>query len=213
MNMDYFRDFIPTTITLPSPDPFGRAQNKIVPATGIVREGPRIISGTEVGLRRGDNLFSATSAFVFSMAAYDGDLTLSVYDDAARQYRQILSLGTAGASDLFMQDDGNLVAYNPLGHVLWDSASRWHYSLPQNAFFRCQDDGNLVIYAFNGPALGYSGTFAGGRPGGPFGPPVWGLYPPPLPQPTGPRGGDGIGADSGGRGDTSGADQFRPGGP
>jgi hypothetical protein len=213
MTMDYFRDFVPKTITLPNPDPFGRAQNKIVPATGVVYVGPRIISGTEVGLRRGDNLFSATRAFVFGMAAYDGDLTLSVYDDASQQYRQILSFGTAGASDLFMQDDGNLVAYNPLGRVLWDSASRWNYNLRQQAFFRCQDDGNLVVYVFNGPALGYSGTFAGGRTD-PIGPGGWGRVwgaGGAGGGGTGHRGGDGTGADSGGADSAGGADVAFPG--
>jgi hypothetical protein len=188
--VDYFRDFVPKTITLPNPDPFGRAQEKIV---------------------GGDKLFSATQAFVFSMAKNDGDLTLSVYDEVIRQYRQILSLGTAGASALLMQDDGNLVAYDAAGKVFWDSARRWNYNLPQpKAFFRCQDDGNLVVYASNGAPLGYSGTFAGGRTG-PVGPAGWGLilYPPIVHPPPGGDGGrgDGGSGDVGPGGDAFGADR------
>ena len=55
-----------------------------------------------------------------------------------------------------MQMDGNLVAYNKSGGVVWNSASNGN----ERAVLLVQDDGNLVIYAVGMKAVFATNTSA-----------------------------------------------------
>jgi len=61
-----------------------------------------------------------------------------------------------GATELDMQMDGNLVAYNKSGGVVWNSASNGN----ERAVLLVQDDGNLVIYAVGMKAVFATNTSA-----------------------------------------------------
>jgi hypothetical protein len=130
--MDFFRDFVPRSAPLPDPDPFKRAR------------------GT---LKVGDNLFSATRAYMLTMQS-DGNLVLYALDDHALavdaprgKYTIVLwSSGTKGLGGTHcdMQEDGNCVVKNSANEPLWCSGTQNH----PGTFLRCQDDGNIV---FHGP--------------------------------------------------------------
>ena len=139
----FHRDLLPQSSPLPHPDPYLRAQTQLLP---------------------GDSLLSATGAFLFAMANR-GDITLSVWDESIAGWRQILSFGTNGATKCVMQDDGNLVV-SKNSTPIWSSMPYWYTALPghdSHSFFRCQDDGNLVVLTGAGAPLGSSNTYAGPR--------------------------------------------------
>ncbi len=148
---NFFRDFVPRSTPLPNPDPFRRARGS---------------------LRGGDRLFSATRAFLLVLQD-DGNLVLYAIDDATLppdvtqgKYTTALwstrTVGWPGGVELIryldMQDDGNLVL-NDEGIPVWSSGTEGN----PGAFLRCQDDGNLVIYAPDGTPLWSSNTYAGPR--------------------------------------------------
>jgi hypothetical protein len=142
MDMDFFRDFVPKSAPLPNPDPFMRAR------------------GT---LKAGDNLFSATRAFLLTMQS-DGNLVLYALDDdvlAADATRgkytvALWSSGTRGLGGTHcdMQDDGNCVVKNCANEPLWCSGTQNH----PGTFLRCQDDGNVVFYAPGGAVISATNT-------------------------------------------------------
>jgi hypothetical protein len=126
-------------------------------------------------LKKGISLYSPSGAFRFTLQA-DGNPVIEVVNDAvlprAWQSGQPLELDTIpwtviwnnntndqGISEVDMQWDGNLVAYNGTGPDR-------NGTLPSNtngnqgAFLRMQDDGNLVIYSSDGAALWASDTNA-----------------------------------------------------
>lgn len=141
--MDYFRDFVSSP--LPQPDPYQRASQQ---------------------LNVGDTLFSGTRAFKVVIAT--SGLVLYTIDDATLpaditqgQYNQIWS-STPGPSPVVrcnMQTDGNLVAYDNGGYPVWATGTQGH----PGAFFRCQDDGNLVLISPDGTVLKHSDTYSGPR--------------------------------------------------
>jgi hypothetical protein len=143
--MDFFRDFVPRSARLPNPDPFKRAR------------------GT---LNVGDNLFSATRTFMFTMQS-DGNLVLYALDDdtlAADTTRgkYTVALWESGTNGLGgthcdMQDDGNCVVKNSANEPLWCSGTQNH----PGTFLRCQDDGNVVFYAPGGSVISATNTGAG----------------------------------------------------
>jgi hypothetical protein len=63
------------------------------------------------------------------------------------------TLGTNGTR-VIMQDDGNLVIYDPQEHPVWASNTAGH----PGAWLIVQDDGNVVIYDTNGNALWATNT-------------------------------------------------------
>ena len=140
--MDFFRDFVPKSAPLPNPDPFMRAR------------------GT---LKAGDNLFSATRAFLLTMQS-DGNLVLYAPDDhvfAANATRgkytvALWSSGTRGLGGTHcdMQDDGNCVVKNCANEPLWCSGTQNH----PGTFLRCQDDGSIVFYAPGGTVISATNT-------------------------------------------------------
>jgi hypothetical protein len=142
--MDFFRDFVPRSARLPTPDPFKRAR------------------GT---LSLGDNLFSATRAFVLTMQS-DGNLVLYALDndplpaDATRG-KYTIALWESGTNGLGgthcdMQDDGNCIVKNSANEPLWCSGTQNH----PGTFLRCQDDGNIVFYAPGGNVISATNTAA-----------------------------------------------------
>lgn len=146
---DFFRDLVPMSTPLPTPDPFGRAQGVLNP---------------------GDNLFSATRAFKLAMQG-DGNLVLYVIDDSTLplditqgRYTKAIwasnTQGRAAGKGCVMQEDGNLVIYEdvPWAAAAWASQTPGHQG--QNAFLRVQDDGNLVIYLPDGTPLFSAGSCA-----------------------------------------------------
>jgi hypothetical protein len=142
--MDFFRDFVPRSAPLPNPDPFKRAR------------------GT---LKVGDNLFSATRAFMLTMQS-DGNLVLYALDDDSDavdptrgKYTVALwSSGTKGLGGTHcdMQDDGNCVVKNTANEPLWCSGTENH----PGTFLRCEDDGNIVFYAPGGSVISAISTDA-----------------------------------------------------
>jgi hypothetical protein len=141
--MDYFRDFLSSP--LPQPDPYQRASQQ---------------------LNVGDAIFSATRAF--KVVIETSGLVLYTIDDATLpaditqgQYNQIWSSTPAPAAVVRcnMQADGNLVAYDNGGYPVWATGTQ---GFP-GAFFRCQDDGNLVLISQDGVVRKHSDTYAGPR--------------------------------------------------
>jgi hypothetical protein len=131
----------------------------------------------------GDNLFSSTKAFRFTLQKGDGNLVLSVLnDDSSGQFIPIWQAGLSQPSGLspsefpasaqpycVMQSDGNFVYYTPPNQpggpkkltAVWSTGTNGN----GNAFLRCQDDGNLVLIS-SMPAninkrLWATNTFAG----------------------------------------------------
>ena len=109
--MDFFRDFVPRSARLPTPDPFKRARGTLVV---------------------GDNLFSATRLFMLTMQS-DGNLVLYALDndtlaaDATRG-KYTVALWESGTNGLGgthcdMQDDGNCVVKNSANEPLWCSGT------------------------------------------------------------------------------------------
>jgi hypothetical protein len=142
--MDFFRDFVPRSARLPTLDPFKRAR------------------GT---LNVGDNLFSATRAFMLTMQS-DGNLVLYALDDdtlAADTTRgkYTVTLWESGTNGLGgthcdMQDDGNCVVKNSANEPLWCSGTQNY----PGTFLRCQDDGSIVFYAPGGSVISVTNTAA-----------------------------------------------------
>jgi hypothetical protein len=85
-----------------------------------------------------------------TMASHDGRFLLAFQEDGnfvlyplPRGPKALWASNTSGtaAALVYMQDDGNLVIYEP-GHALWASNTSGH----PGAYLVLQDDGNLVIY-------------------------------------------------------------------
>lgn len=143
--MDFFRDFVPPSAPLPDPDPFKRAR------------------GT---LNVGDNLFSATRAFMLTMQS-DGNLVLYAPDDDApaadatrgKYTIPIWSSRTngCGGTHCDMQDDGNCVIKNSANQPVWSSGTQ---NRP-GTFLRCQDDGNVVFFTPGGSVISATNTEVG----------------------------------------------------
>jgi len=142
--MDFFRDFVPRSARLPTPDPFKRARGTLIV---------------------GDNLFSATRLFMLTMQS-DGNLVLYALDndtlaaDATRG-KYTVALWESGTNGLGgthcdMQDDGNCVVKNSANEPLWCSGTQNH----PGTFLRCQDDGNIVFYAPGGSVISATNTAA-----------------------------------------------------
>lgn len=107
---------------------------------GIMHPGEGLIPGRSVG--------SCDGRFVLTLQATDGNVVLYRNDGVA-----LWSTATTNAMALFVQGDGNMVAYDR-GHApLWDSQTNGH----DGAFFAVQDDGNLVAYQ-NGQPVWASNT-------------------------------------------------------
>jgi hypothetical protein len=144
-DMDFFRDFVPRSAPLPNPDPFKRAQ------------------GT---LNVGDNLYSATRAFMLTMQS-DGNLVLYALDDDMlsadiTRGKYTIALWSSrtngrGGTHCDMQDDGNCVIKNSANQPLWSSGTLNH----PGTFLRCQDDGNVVFYGPGGSVVSAINTDAG----------------------------------------------------
>jgi hypothetical protein len=129
-----------------------------------------------VSLGPGKSLYSPTGAFRFTFQA-DGNAVLQCVDDSSLppvdgapispeglKWVPVWETYTAdrGASRISMQDDGNLVVYNPTGGAIWASNTAGHVF----AFLIMQDDGNLVIYEQNSTtAIWATNTSVLGSPG------------------------------------------------
>jgi hypothetical protein len=123
----------------------------------------------------GDHLFSATRAFRVSLQAEDGNLVLSVLDDATLprdsiegKYVPIWEAGVGNTNteqfSAVIQTDGNFVLTGlipgPHGFgPIFATGTQGH----PGAFLRCQDDGNVVLRAPDGGFLWHTNTFAGRR--------------------------------------------------
>jgi len=104
----------------------------------------------------------------FKVVIETSGLVLYTIDDATLpaditqgQYNQIWSSTPAPAAVVRcnMQADGNLVAYDNGGYPVWATGTQ---GFP-GAFFRCQDDGNLVLISQDGVVRKHSDTYAGPR--------------------------------------------------
>jgi hypothetical protein len=151
--MIYFRDFVPSGVNLPSPDPLQRAQNQ---------------------LNRGDILFSACRNFQLTLLP-GGNLVLYAIDDTSLPPYQVPEAPAVipnatypvviwesrsddeGVTRCNMQTDGNLVLYDDAGVPHWASGTNGH----PGTFLRCQCDGNLVLLAPDGSVLKNTNTNAG----------------------------------------------------
>jgi hypothetical protein len=131
-------------------------------------------------LNPGDSLYSATRAFRLIMQQ-DGNLVLYAIDDAklpampaflgsaseqawiqlsdvnqnANIYTAALwTSKTSGnpGSTANLQSDGHFTVNQPGGGAIWNSPNPVSI-LSQQAFLRCQDDGNLVLYTIDGGFL------------------------------------------------------------
>jgi len=124
----------------------------------------------------GDNLVSAKGAFNFVFQATDGNLVLSVFDDASGGFDPIWQAGLSNPAALspsalpvsqqpfcVMQGDGNFVYYVPDPKAASGKVARWATGTNGNpgAFLRCQDDGNLVVVSLSGAPLWATNTYAG----------------------------------------------------
>jgi hypothetical protein len=127
-------------------------------------------------------VYSPAGAFRLTLQATDGNIVLQVLDDLSLSWVGAQNITNApdpvldpnatnsvnwvpvwsphiqgqGATELDMQMDGNLVAYNKSGGVVWNSASNGN----ERAVLLVQDDGNLVIYAVGMKAVFATNTSA-----------------------------------------------------
>jgi len=115
-------------------------------------------------LNPGDNLFSHFGAFVLTLQQQDGNLVLYAFNDSDLRWDIALwSLVNEGVilplqnPFAIMQTDGNFVVYAEYPTYPGNFYAAWHTSTygrdGQGVFLRMQDDGNLVLYIWGGPAI------------------------------------------------------------
>lgn len=143
---------------------FGDFQGDLVPP-----------AGENIAIGPTNSLYSPSGAFRFTFQT-DGNIVLQHVNDSnlARKWEsgQPLNPGTdmswtpiwatgtngTGTNLLYMQSDGNLVAFNKDvgGRATFASNTAGN----PGAFLRMQDDGNLVIYNTSGVAIWSTRTYA-----------------------------------------------------
>jgi hypothetical protein len=138
-------------------------------------------------LHPGESIYSPSRAFRLTFQKTDGNIVLQVvnaakvpsnwpttpYSADTVPWTPIWAANTAnmGGNQLAFGGDGNLVLWAPNGDGTSHVVQGPGIPFPTNtagydqAFFRIQDDGNLVIYAQGGRAVWASNTSAGEAPG------------------------------------------------
>ncbi|MFZ0495644.1 MAG: hypothetical protein WBE80_00395 [Methylocella sp.] len=143
----------------------------------LCQMGPVAPNAAPVPLRAGESLYSPARAFRLTFQATDGNVVLQVVDTGNVPsnwptkpkpavdvpWTPIWASNTAnqGAKELVFRDDGNMLILGGDNNILFQTNTG---SYPQ-AFFRMQDDGNLVIYEQGGQPVWSSKTSAGEAPG------------------------------------------------
>lgn len=132
-----------------------------IPPNGPPATGAQMLHGQT--LPPDQPIHSANGRYTF---VFQGDGNLVLYKNYPNHPRKPLwASGTNGRSAVvcIMQDDGNLVIYDPDANALWASGTNGHAS----SHLVVQDDGNVVIYQPNNAAVWATNTVQNAVPSGP----------------------------------------------